>query len=451
MFNLSRSSHLLCGLLTTGLMVATGCDMTDHDPAGTPEQTLLVLGEGAQSGSPLHRISADFDVLHGDDLGLGKGLMNAHDASQAMIGLHGVGVSLARASDAQLDAWKPLTRAALDAGVPVFIDSIDHQDQVARLIGIGFDAELLMVTSIGPDRHRIRVYGANNFMAKQAGGSDEAVALAPAFAEDVDVGVGEIREQLRSYEPGLVAKSTPANGYEYFELDFSTYNWNITGDQVAVFDLDFEAELVLDSDRGKKNVFFRPIGSGQHPGSLEWDGNSKRGFYQESQKITITPSNTSDVTLYDHAPASPNANSTYTSSTGWTIGVSGADPELSYSASNETTTTLPDFSMINHTSGQVASWTFEMSTDWDDMFNHPAFSKCKVKSLPTLAKSNLKPDFEAIYRSDSSYDGIVHFNFEIETWMRKLWRGGDIFTCKKKTEWWWYTRWQLLSIDFGDV
>ncbi|WP_428265892.1 hypothetical protein [Haliangium sp.] len=445
---------LIPALLVTGSVLAAGCDVSEpvsaSKPVGSAGDVLLMLGGAPATGSPLDRIAAERSVLLAADLGLSDNPMSEADARQLVAELDGLSLSIGQASEAELEAWKPLTDAALDMGVPVIIDNVADSDRMAKFVGIGFDADLVLVTSLGPNRHRVRVYGDSGILDAHIESSEQAEALAPMFEEDLDLAVDEISTELRDHEPIFASKATPANGYKYYEINFSQYNWAITSSQTAIFDLDFEAELVLDSARSKKNVFIRPIGSGQHPGSLTWDGDSTRGYYQESQKITVTPSN-SNVSIYAHAPSTPNSGSTYTSSTGWTIGVSGTDPVLSYSASDETTTTLSDFSTTNHTAGQVASWTFAMSTSWSDMFNHPVFQKCKVNSIPALAKSNLKPEFEVMYRSSSSYTGTTSFNVQIVTVMRKLWRGGDIFTCKKNTQSYTHTRSKSLSINFGAV
>lgn len=445
--NTPLSSHsLLCSVLVTGLAFATGCTVTDLEPISHSGKTLLLLGDQPASDSAMQRISSDFDVLRGADLGL----TDKYDIVDVLRGIDGVGVNLAGASADQIAIWKPITRTARDAGIPIFIGDVDHPTQVAGLAGIGLDAELLLILPTDADRHRIRVYGANEVISEQLGESGEHIALTPTLHQDVELGVSEIRAHLHNFKTGQVAKSTPTNGYQYYYIDFSTMVYNFAGDQNAELNLDFEAELVLESDHDAKYVFFRPVGSGHHPGDLKWNSSSKRGFYQESIKVKITPSS-NDVAIYAHAPSSPNSNSTYTSTTGWTIGVSGTDPEVSYSASEEVSTTLPDFKMSNQTSGEVASWTFEMSTHWSNMFKHPFMEKCKVKGLPTLAKSNLKPDFEVIYRTADTYTGYVSFDFDVDSTFRKIWRGGDIFNCKKYSTLNAQSRFKSIIIDFQDV
>lgn len=116
-----------------------------------------------------------------------------------------------------------------------------------------------------------------------------------------------------------------------------------------------------------------------------------------------------------------------------------------------TSCSLTDFSMVNNTSGSTASWTFAMSSSWSSMFSQAAFEKCKVKLIPNLAKSNLSPQYEALYRTDESFTSIVTFTFSKETLLRRIWRGGDIFTCKKYSDLWTLGRSRSVSISFGSI
>lgn len=450
MFTTSPARTFTLGLLTTAALF-TGCDMGAQAPASDgDEQSLLRLGEALNTGSALDRLGARFDVLDAASLGLSENPMSPEDAREIVAGVQGLGLDLGKVDRAALASWKPVSDAAMELGVPLIIENIDDSEKLAELIGVGIEADVMMITSLGPNQYRVRVYGggaADDALFESAEGE---VAVARQSQDNISLAVGEISEVLRSEPARMVIQSVPSTGYRYYDFDVAEESFSPVSGQTSTLSMDFEAELVLDPARGKKNVFIRPIGSGQHPGTLVSDGSTNRGYYQESQEITITPNNSS-VALYAHAPATPNSGSTYTSSTGWTIGVSGTDPELSYSASNQTTTTLSDFSMVNNTAGAAASWRFAMSTSWSDMFEHPVFEKCKVKSLPALAKSNLMPEYEVLYRTADSFSSNVNFTFKKVTLLRRIWRGGDIFTCKKYSDLWTLTRNRTVTIHFGSI
>jgi hypothetical protein len=450
MSTVSRSNPFASGLLTMTALF-TACDMGGQAPASdSGEQALLRLGEALSTGSALDRIGARFQVLDAADLGLSEMTMSPEDARQILAGVHGLGLNLGKVDRTALGSWKPLSDAAMELGVPLIIENIDDSEKLAELIGVGIEADVMMITSLGPNQYRVRVYGGNAADESLFESAEGELVVAQRSEDDISLAVDEISEVLRSEPARVVIQSVPATGYRYYDFDLAEDTFSPVDGQTASLSMDFEAELVLDPERGKKNVFIRPIGSGQHPGSLVSDGAANRGYYQESQEITITP-NHSSVVLYAHAPATANSGATYTSSTGWTIGVSGQSPELNYSESNETSTTLPDFSMVNHTSGAIASWRFAMSTGWTNMFEYPPFEKCKVKSLPGLAKSNLKPEYEVLYRADDSFSSNVTFNLSKVTLLRRISRGGDIFTCNKHSHLWTLTRGRNVTIHFGSI
>ncbi len=435
----------VCSLFVALSLPLVGCDPLD---AELPGDAL----EDAPAASALARLSADFQVL--DAAGVGPA-ESADDARELVTGADAVGIDLSRLDGAALADYRPLSRAAMELGVPLIVEHVRDPEALAELIGVGVEADVAVITSLGPSRYHVRVYGGGGGMEARFESADGEVSAAQWSADTVSLAVEEIGETLRRQAAThLHALLTPAlvpeNGYLYYDFDTAEESFSPTSGQTATLSMDFEAELALDSDRGKKVVFFRPIGSGQHPGTLISDSSSNRGYYQESQEVSLAPNNAS-VSLYAHAPSTANASTTYTSSTGWTIGTESGYPMLGYSSSNETSTTLTDFSMVNNTSGSTASWTFSMSSSWSSMFYQNAFEKCKVKSLPNLAKSNLNPEYEALYRTDDSFTSSVTFTFTKETLLRRIWRGGDIITCKKYSDLWTLTRSRAVSINFGAV
>lgn len=408
---------------------------------------------GLASGA-LVRLGAQFHVLDAASLDLSGQAMTEDEAREHVTGVDALGLDLSKVDPTALADYKQLSSAAMALGVPLIVEHVDAE-ALAELIGAGVEADVAVITSLGPRRYRVRFYGGGDADEALFESADGEVAAAQWSADPITSAVDEIGEALRhgasrDLQAAPSPSYAPTNDYVYFDFDAAEESFSPTTGQTASLSMDFEAELALDSDRGKKVLFMRPIGSGQHPGTLATDGTTSRGYYQESQEVSLSPNN-ANVTLYAHAPSTANNNSTYTSSTGWTIGSSGGYPMIGYSSGDETSTTLSDFSMVNNTSGSTASWTFAMTTSWNNMFQHPAFEKCKVKSIPNLAKSNLNPEYEVYYRSDESFTGSVTFTLEKVTVLRKLWRGGTIVNCQKNTHWWPITRTRDVSINFGAV
>lgn len=467
-FRTLRSS-LALGLFFAGSALAAGCDLPSDQakPAnqGTSESllvrsqgrgdSLLVLGGELSPNGAITRIASDIDLLTAEDLGLSRVASSADAAAALPAGTRGVALDLATASDDDLRAWRPILDGALQTGVPLILENAMNPSRVAGAIGVGVGAELIMVTSDEPNRFHVHAYGDNTALTEALGEESKDVEMTPTTDESFEAGVAEIGKTLSqaSRLSTSAVVTPPPTGYKYFLLDFPSVRLQIVADQqYGTMDLDFEAELVLDSARGKKVLFVRPVGSGQHPGALYANGDGKRGYYQDFIRVSIVPTggNEGNVSLYDHQPASPNNATSYTSSTGWTVGVSGDPPELSYSTSDQETTTLPDFSMINDTSGQVAKWTFKMSRSWEDMVQIKGFT-CKVRGVPTLAKSNLRPNFEALYRSQSTFNGTVDFRLEVDTGFREVSRTHYGVVCTKHTNSSHYFRTKTLSVNFGAV
>lgn len=444
--------------LTTLSLGLTACDDGIDTAEGVEISDDLDSADSLASAhdGALTRLGARFHVVDAATLELSGQPLSADDARGLMGDADGLGLDLATVDRADLARIKPLSDAALELGVPVILENVDDSELLAELIGVGVDAEVVMVTSPAPNRYHVRVYGggddSNDVLSD---GADGDLVSAEWTRDNVSLAVDEIGAAMvdrptRLAQSTQVSLTTPENDYRYYNFDMAEESKTLVTGQVASLSLDFEAELLLDSATDMKYVFFRPIGPGQHPGTLDSDSSSSRGYYQESQEISLTPSN-SNVSLYKHAPLTSNSGSTYTSTTGWTIGTSGGYPEVSFNSSDQVSTTLSDFSMFNNTQNDVASWRFYMTKSWSDMFEHPFLEKCKVKSLPALAKGNLSPDFEAIYRADDSFTSNVTFTYAKETLFRKIWRGGTVFSCDKNSSLWTVPRDRTVTIHFGSV
>lgn len=452
-----------CSLFVAALSLSLGaCDAADGDAADAAESH-VVTADLALAGGAIDRLGAEFHVLDAASLDLSTA-MSAEEARQRVAGVDAVGIDLGKLDRADVTAFKALSQAAMEEDVPVIVEDV-AAEELAQLIGVGVEADVAVITSLGPNSYRVLVFGGGEggAVASAEGEGDELLESpdddetpTAAWSPDtVSLAVERIGETLRSgavtrLEAAPRASLAPTSGYLYYDFDMAEESWSPVTGQTASLSMDFEAELALDSDRAKKVLFLRPTGSGQHPGTLISDGSTDRGYYQESQKVSLAPNNT-NVSLYAHAPATANASTTYTSSTGYTIGSEGGWPLIGYSVSDETTTTLSDFSMVNNTSGSTASWTFSMTSSWSSMYSQAAFEKCKVKSLPALAKSNLNPEYEVYYRASDSFTSSVTFSFAKQTLFRRISRGGDIFTCKKYSSLWTVDRSRNVSIDFGAV
>ena len=156
-----------------------------------------------------------------------------------------------------------------------------------------------------------------------------------------------------------------------------------------------------------------------------------KGFFNRSSNIYLYPGNSRDP---NHSvlpagwsrpnvePHTPNSSTTYTSTTGWSFGVSGggskdgpnANVTASYSQSNQESTTIKDFSVRNNSDGSMSGWNFYYTavdgTKWQDHFtwnNAP-------KGIADLAKSTLHVNAEAVYEGPADSNSKISWSFKPE-------------------------------------
>lgn len=137
-------------------------------------------------------------------------------------------------------------------------------------------------------------------------------------------------------------------------------------------------------------------------------------------------------------PKTPNSLTTYTATTGWSIGATvgaTAKPEgpeasvslsASYSSSNTTERQIPDFRVRNSASSAVCNWIYEYSRykdDWRNLFNNTSnpFRWNTIQDLPHLAKSMLEMENEVIYEAPANTTDNQSFVFSIHHTVGRLW------------------------------
>ena len=138
------------------------------------------------------------------------------------------------------------------------------------------------------------------------------------------------------------------------------------------------------------------------------------------------------------APETPNESSTYTSTTGWSVGPKvGADAEgpslsleASYSESNSTTSTIKDFRVRNYSTAAVSNWEYEYSLLADNMWalqKNKLFRWPKVKPLAGLAKSRLTMGNETVYEAPPDCEDHQAFHFEFGHHLAKYSQTGSSY------------------------
>lgn len=165
------------------------------------------------------------------------------------------------------------------------------------------------------------------------------------------------------------------------------------------------------------------------------------------------------------APETPNSVTTYTKTTGWSIGASAGatvstDPnvtvglEASYSESERTTENIMDFRVKNYSSAAACNWVYEYSKvvdGWTSMFYQPFFKKARIHGLAALAKSTMFLKNEAIYEAPANAGGHQRFIFYIGQHVARLWETGDWARYHHHIDYAAKGNWQYLDVNMSMV
>lgn len=258
---------------------------------------------------------------------------------------------------------------------------------------------------------------------------------------------------------------------------FTQVVWNPygSGGQATLFgSYDIELAAVLQPLKKKViKITSRGSAAGATP---KWDDVYCRGYFTERVRMVSYPGSqstldTTQVSLPTDwrrtaiAPETANAQTTYTTQTGWTIGASiGAeiadDPKVtaslsaSYSSSNSTTETIEDFRAKNKSGAAACDWEYEYSVvtdNWQSMFINNVFQKCRIKPLARLSKSTMFVKNEAMYDAPPDTTGTQDFMFYLEQTVCVLWEEGNWASAKNKGAITRTSTWEKISVNLGMV
>jgi len=162
--------------------------------------------------------------------------------------------------------------------------------------------------------------------------------------------------------------------------------------------------------------------------SMGNDNNWARGFFNNYAFVYVFPGDGSpDNSQLPPGwsrpyiePQTPNSATTYTSTTGWSVGVEGggdkdgpkANVTATYNQSNQVQHTINDFSVRNISDGSMTGWNFYYTAvDGDKWENHLHFWN-HVEYIADLAKSTLTLNAEGVYQliQMTSFSGMFSSN-----------------------------------------
>jgi hypothetical protein len=208
----------------------------------------------------------------------------------------------------------------------------------------------------------------------------------------------------------------------------------------------------------------------------KWDDGRNRGDFTLLAEIRCYPGtkmtwDKNSIRLPDGwrriaiAPETPNLTSTYTKTTGGSIGGKGgaevaidpkitAELEASYSESNSTTDQITDFRVKNFSNAAVCHWQYEYSKvidDWTSMFIDEPFRCGRVHGLAGLSKSTMFLRNEAIYEAPEDAQGCQRFIFELGQRTARLLENGNWAVMKMNIEYDAEVMWNFLDVNLGMV
>lgn len=281
--------------------------------------------------------------------------------------------------------------------------------------------------------------------------------------------VGEIHAPSLPVRTNMYTKefAAPAVGGAY---DFSRAVYDVTFDwswdnrgQKMLQHFDLEVELIAAiSPKYKKYVRVTPKNTSYFkPGTMIWNNEFDRGYYQDNCALEFTYLNANGTTykLDNYAPLNTNPQTNYSHTTGFSIGADvGASPDgpssglsASYSESKTESTTVSDFVVNTTYSNKQAKFNFKMGKSWKDYEDICLFCKPRVKALPYLATTQLTPRCEVVFTAPGDFYGQKSIQLKSTQYGSNIWSNKDEWAAK-----WYYRSYGMsissnFSVDFSKV
>ena len=157
------------------------------------------------------------------------------------------------------------------------------------------------------------------------------------------------------------------------------------------------------------------------------DQNSRRGHFNQKAKVYIYPGEGHDLhdsqlppgwTRPYFEPRTPNSETMYISTTGWSVGVTGggdangpkAEVTASYSQSEQVRRNIYDFSVRNLSDHSMSGWEFYYTAvdgDWAKHTYYKAGWGWAISGIADLAKSTMTINTEAVYEGPADTNMIL--------------------------------------------
>lgn len=235
------------------------------------------------------------------------------------------------------------------------------------------------------------------------------------------------------------------------QIIINEYNWNPTnGNHCTIkgqFDFDLAAVSEIKTETGEiitnpqKWLRIKSTESSVRVSNMTWNSDHNKGYFTTYGRVLYFPgtygggyiNETPHTPLpagwvrQDYQPRTTNAQTTYVSTTGFSIGSDisggasetganmGAKVSATYSQSQQVSQTIQDFRVINKSTAGVSDWTYEYSRFADDPENLIDVGlTVNIVNPPSAATTTFDMQNETIYSLPKDASGTQDFTFYLE-------------------------------------
>ena len=369
---------------------------------------------------------------------------------QALSSANALGVDLSTLS---VDAIKQghWFQLAHTLDVPMLLENADAA-KVAAITGYGQSGQFVLLRpSEAGRRVKMAVLGRENSKASPVAVANQVVTLlnSAAAPQALPPLPGLPVRAQRTWDVEAVLYLGPNqiifSHQKQFALSMSQFPANSS--QSYIDDVNFSIGLYAASDH-KWLVVDTAGGAGVTTGALAANTETERGWYMESYNIDMAPQKTAllppGFTLYNTAPQTPNNVGSYSTSSGFSIGV-GTDGILSgqFEQNKTGTVNIPDFAIQNFSVPTGAHWKYMLSgigvgqpyNTWTDLVQTSnLFQLGKLLALPALASGQtLQPQTEAVWAAPVDFQGVIPFIFSHQMHFRHVFPMSGTFNYQSVT------------------
>ncbi|MCB1810307.1 MAG: hypothetical protein KDK04_01090 [Candidatus Competibacteraceae bacterium] len=426
------------------LALASPAKMYALDDSSAPVSTQGTLLSLTAVNSPILAALRRFYRITPEPIMLGnQSVRDRQRTLQALLAnVAAVAIDMATFDAHSLQEHRDILGAAQRAQIPIVVENADAQ-LMAKMFGLGYTAPAVVIGSSQSGEHY-------NFTLIDPAQTDELGRQTAAFdaVASAETVAGAIAK-YRSTSYASVSKrrdefgELPSTTRRSFTVDPVTrvHDLSAFSNQKPMDNLGYDIQLVAanvptDSGPEGKYLRIRPLGDIM-AGPLARDSIDERWSYLENLTLRMKPVQPlEDLFLHRLQPVNANNVSTYTSTTGFSIGFTAeggndgaqAGIGIGFSSGQASTVTISDFGVTDRsdTANDTAQWTFTLTqvyqencggggrhgvpySRWEHLVQHCMPFYWGLRELPELAHGRFEPNVEAVWRTGLDFEQTITF------------------------------------------